>query len=184
MSTDFGTTVVAVSNVLLVLVTLAYVLLTHRISRAATKQTDTAREQADAARRQADAALDTLRHMQRPVLVFRIHDEVRDGKMPMQFQNVGEGAAVWPRVTVEGSGVTNLLDPAPHIIPPRQFGEDDAGVAQRQRFVLDTPEGDKCSLLVLCHDPRTGGELAERWRVYTVGDGRWYTVLAREARDR
>ena len=179
MPTDVGATVVAVSNVLLVFVTLVYVRLTYRISKAATEQADTAGEQADAARSQADAALDTLLHMQHPVLVFRMHDEVRDGKMPLQFQNVGEGATIWPRVKMEGSGTTNLLDPAPHIIPHRQFREDDTEVVQRQRFVLDAPEGDECVLLVICHDPRTGGDPSERWRIYTVGEGKWYAIPVR-----
>lgn len=187
ISADTG--IVAFGSVALVAVTIVYVGITSDIARANAETVAATRRLADetatlarettkaaeAARQQANATQGTLLHLQRPVLVLRIYHQPDAQKIPMQVQNVGEGAAIWPSVyLVDEESRRNWLTPPPHIYPPQQFQEGDPTVLQRQRFELPKPTSDECFLIVRCQDPRTGELLDREWRVYTVGGGDWF----------
>lgn len=182
------TTVLALASLVLVAVTTAYVAITSDIARAnaetvaatrrlADETTTLAREttrMAEASGKQADTTGETLRHLQRPVLVLRIYDRPDEHRVPIQIQNVGEGAAIWPAVYAEDNEcVDNLLFPGPHIYPPHQF-EEDAPALQRQRFSIPIPPTGECFLVVRCHDPRTGGAVRQPWRIRRRDASAWF----------
>ena len=194
VSADTG--IVVIANVALVAVTVVYVGITADIAKAnaetvaatkrladetATLTRETAR-MGEAAVEQADATADTLRHLQRPVLVLRIYHQPDERNIPMQIQNVGEGAAIWPEVhTADDDCGSNLLVPEPHIYPPGQFQDGAEEVVRRQRFDVPRPQGNECFLMVKCQDPRTGGALRHRWRIWTRDRSAWYADPAPEA---
>jgi hypothetical protein len=129
------------------------------------------RKMAEAAAKQAKVAESAFFHQQLPCLVLAIY-EPKEGALPMQVQNVGGVAAVWPEVSrVREEGWRNLLDDdrdTPHILPPRQFSTS-AG----HQFALPTPAGNECALAVRCEDPRTGAMICCTWMICTVDRKRW-----------
>lgn len=191
------TTVLALASLVLVAVTTAYVAITSDIARAnaetvaATRQladetTTLAREtarMAEAAVSQAEATAGTLSHLQRPVLVMRIHGKPDERGVRIQIQNVGEGAAIWPQVYTEDEEcVHNRLFPGPHIFPPRQF-EETGEVLECQRFDVPFPTTGECFLVVRCLDPRTGGALRREWRVWMRDPSAWFADPVTETED-
>ncbi len=184
---------VLVTNFVLVGVTLIYVSLTGGILRQSEKTGLTVKglaartaAVAQAVNRHVEVARDTLSYRQAPVLVLRVLREVspQDEEIPVQVQNVGEGAAIWPKVILHQSEPPdNLLgDKPPHILPPQQFERD---VPPDQHVAVPKPTANSTKIRLECDDPRTGETISRVWLLYPLDEGRveWCARLVREGED-
>lgn len=180
---DLSDVLLVLPNALLVCVTLGYVMLTRQLVTQGGQTSVTigrlvcrTGQLAEATAEHARTAQKTLLHLQRPVLILRVLRPIQQGEneIRVQVQNVGEGAAVWPKAKLPGMGdLDNLLggNTPPHILPPGQFGE---GVDQRQHMDVPVPESDEVTVALSCEDPRTGGNVPSTWSIKTHNRTHWH----------
>ncbi len=184
---------IVLTNLLLVGITWVYVSLTGGLltesQETGVSVKDLAAKTADlaeAAGQQADVAHRALSHLQRPVLVLRVLQDAApdDKEILLQVQNVGEAAAIWPKVRAPGcTGTDNLLgDRPPHIFPPQQFEGD---VPPDQHVAVPKPTSDSANIRLECDDPRTGEVIERVWLLYPLDEDRveWCARPVREGED-